>query len=375
MKRLVLWYQKRRRDLPWRKTKDPYKIWVSEILLQQTQVETVKPYYERFLKAFPTVQALAAAREDDVLKAWEGCGYYARARNLHKAAKLVLASGGKLPATQKQLIKLPGIGAYTAAAIASIAFGEAVPVVDGNVERVLARVLCLKNPKFQTPNPKSQSNPPPLSPPRKRRGNRIQTAASKIMRTAVEEKLAPGDVNQAMMEVGATICKPRAVDCPACPLNRECRATLRLADPTVLPIKIATKPTPHFHVTAAIIRKRGKILITKRPSEGLLGGMWEFPGGKQEPGETLEACARREIREELGIEIAVQDQLAKVNHAYSHFRITLHAFNCTHVAGRVRKLGVADYKWVRPEALHEYAFPKADRVIIELLETEEERLL
>ncbi len=356
VKRLVLWYRKRRRDLPWRKTSDPYKIWVSEILLQQTQVETVKPYYERFLKAFPTVQALAAASEDAVLKAWEGCGYYARARNLQKAAKIVAASGGKLPTTQKQLIKLPGIGPYTAAAIASIAFGEAVPVVDGNVERVLSRVGCRK-----TQNSKLKTH--------------LHTDAKKIMRVAVAEELAPGDVNQALMEIGATICRPRAADCPACPLNRECRATLKLKDPTVLPVKSPTKVTPHYHVTAAVIRKRNKILITKRPSNGLLGGLWEFPGGKQEPGETLEACLRREIREELGIEIAVEDQLAKVKHAYSHFRITLHAFTCSHVSGRVQKLGVADYEWVRPQELKEFAFPKADRVILKLLETERERLL
>jgi A/G-specific adenine glycosylase len=356
VKRLVSWYQKRKRDLPWRKTRDPYKIWVSEILLQQTQVTAVQPYYARFLKAFPTVQALATASEDAVLKAWEGCGYYARARNLHKAAKLISESGGKLPTTQKQLVKLPGIGPYTAAAIASIAFGEAASVVDGNVERVLARVLCSKaqNSKFNT---------------------QVSKAADKIMRVAVEQNLAPGDVNQALMEIGATICKPRAADCPACPLNRECRATLRLADPTVLPKKVPARQTPHYQVTAAIIRKNGKILITKRPSEGLLGGLWEFPGGKQEPNESLEECVRREIEEELGIQIAVYDQLAKVNHAYSHFRITLHAFNCTHVSGRAQKLGVADYKWVAPTDLPKYAFPKADRVILDLLETEQERLL
>ena len=341
--------------MPWRRTSDPYKIWVSEILLQQTQVETVKPYYERFIKLFPSVQALAAAKEDQVLKAWEGCGYYARARNLHRAAKLV-AERGEFPVRAEEWRKLPGIGAYTAAAIASIAYGEAVPVVDGNVERVLARVMCWRNSKLEI-------------------RNSSQKAAEKIMRVAVEEKLAPGDVNQALMEIGATICKPRAADCPSCPLNRECRATLRLADPTILPIKTPAKKIPHYDVTAAIIRKGGKMLITKRPSEGLLGGLWEFPGGKREPNESLEACLEREIMEELGIVIRVQDQMAKVKHAYSHFRITLHAFNCTHASGRVQTLGVADYKWVKPEELKEYAFPKADRVILDLLMTEGERLL
>ena len=348
VKQLVLWYQKQRRDLPWRKTKDPYKIWVSEILLQQTQVETVKPYYRRFLKAFPTVQALAAAHLDDVLKAWEGCGYYARARNLHKAARVIVQDGGDFPRTHAQLIKLPGIGPYTAAAIASIASGEAVAVVDGNVERVLARVGKLKtiNQKLKT---------------------QAQATADRIMHTAVRQKFAPGDVNQALMEIGATICRPRSVDCSLCPLNQDCRAFLTLADPTVLPKKAPAKQTPHFDVTAAIIRKNGKILITKRPTDGLLGGLWEFPGGKREPNESLEDCLVREIREELGIKIRVHGLIARVKHAYSHFKITLYAYECTHVSERVKKLGVADYKWVKPEVLAKYAFPKADKVILETL--------
>ena len=317
-------------------------------MLQQTQVETVKPYYERFIRAFPNVTALADAPQDQVLKAWEGAGYYARARNLHRAAKQIVKDSGKLPETRDQLLELPGIGRYTAAAIASIAFGEAVPVVDANVERVLARVICQKR---QTSSVK----------------RKLQLAAESIMRTAVEQKFAPGDVNQAMMELGATICRPRSAECRRCPLKSDCRATRELADPTTIPRKVPAKAIPHYDVTAAIIRKNGKILITKRPSEGLLGGLWEFPGGKREPGETLEACLRREIEEELDIEIHVGKLFMAVKHAYSHFRITLHCFDCTHKSGRVRKLGVADYRWVQPGELSDFAFPKADREILKKL--------
>jgi A/G-specific adenine glycosylase len=350
VKKLVRWYRKHRRDLPWRKTKDPYRIWISEVMLQQTQVETVRPYYQKFLKAFPNVKTLASAPIDCVMKVWEGAGYYARARNLHKAAKEIVRNGGRFPESAKELIRLPGIGSYTAAAVASIAFGEAVPVIDGNVERVLARVICEKG-HVKTHAAAKQ---------------RIQRAAEQIMCTAARY-YAPGDVNQAMMEIGATICKPRRVDCPACPLKTDCRATNELADPTVLPKKAPTKAIPHYDVTAAIIRKRGRILITKRPSKGLLGGLWEFPGGKKESKETLEACLRREIKEELGIEIRVKDLFAKVKHSYSHFRITLYAFDCEHLSGRVQKLGVADYQWVKPQELPQFAFPKADREILNKL--------
>jgi len=350
VRRLIRWYRRHHRDLPWRRSSDPYPIWVSEILLQQTRVETVRPYYERFLKRFPTVHALARAPIADVLKAWEGCGYYARARNLHRAAKEVASMGGNLPRSSEELARLPGIGAYTAAAVASIAFGEPVAVLDGNVKRVLARVL-------NEAGTISDSNTL----------GRLQCAADRVMKTAVEARLAPGDLNQALMELGATICKPRTADCESCPLAKDCRANSRRKDVTVLPRRAPRKQIPHYDIAAAIIRKRGRILITQRPLEGMLGGLWEFPGGKRERGESLEECLKREIREELGIEIEVGSPFHSVNHAYTHFRITLHTFECRQTAGRIRKLDVADYRWVRPAELSQYAFPKADRVILERL--------
>lgn len=296
------------------------------------------------------MQKLAQAPLADVLKAWEGCGYYARARNLHKAAKLVVNSGGKLPAAARKLQELPGIGSYTAAAIASIAHDEAIPVIDGNVKRVLARVL--NESRILSEGKVLQ---------------RLVRAAESIMQTATAEKFSPGDLNQAMMELGAVICRPASADCEICPLSRDCRGHRRRANVTALPKKTATKKLPHYDVAAAIIRKRGRILITQRPASGMLGGLWEFPGGKKETGESLEAAAKREIREELGIDIEVGNLFLSVKHSFTHFKITLHSFDCRHTGGRIRKLGVADFRWVKPGELKNFAFPKADRVIIEKL--------
>jgi A/G-specific adenine glycosylase len=346
LRALVRWYRRCRREMPWRQSPDPYPVWVSEILLQQTQVETVRPYFFRLLRTFPTVEKLAAARVDDVLKAWEGCGYYARARHLHEAARQIVKRSG-FPQTYHDWLRLPGVGRYTAAAIASIAFGEPVAAFDGNVERVMARVLRERRVVNKAPT-----------------SRRLRKAADEILRTAVKAGLSPGDLNQALMELGAKVCRPRRADCPVCPLRGECLAHLSGSDVTMLPRKVPARPFPHHDIGAAIIRRNGRILIAQRPHQGLLGGLWEFPGGKRQGGESLRECVVREIREEMGIEIAVDQPLITVRHAYSHFRITLHAFLCTQVAGRVKKIGVADFRWVKPDELGKFAFPKADQMII-----------
>lgn len=345
------WYRRARRDLPWRRTTDPYRIWVSEILLQQTQAKTAAPYYRRFIRKFPTVRRLAEASLDAVLKAWEGCGYYARARNLHRAAQQVVAESGRFPRTAEQWRRLPGVGRYTAAAISSIACGEPVPVLDGNVERVFSRILnerrAVKSAAVQ---------------------RRLLKTAQTMIDAATAANIAAGDVNQALMELGATVCMPRRADCPRCPLCSACRAYAQRADVTILPRKRAAKPLPHYNIGAALIRRGGKLLITQRPPDGMLGGLWEFPGGKQHAGETLPECVIREIREELGVEIAVGKLFARVRHAYSHFRITLHVYDCRLEHGRLQRIGVADFRWVAPQELDQFAFPKADRVIIERLQ-------
>jgi len=357
LRRLLAWYRTHKRALPWRETGDPYAIWVSEVMLQQTQVATVKPYFKRWMRRFPTITALANASLDEVLKVWEGCGYYARARNLHRAAiQVVNENAGSLPLRAKDLERLPGIGRYTAAAIASIVSGEAVPVLDGNVQRVLSRLLLERRALESAVAQK-----------------RLRKAAESIMALLSPCKDSPGELNQALMELGALVCTPKHPQCLVCPLKSCCLAYHQLADPSKLPHRKKSHALPHHNITAAIIRRHGKVLITQRPHKGLLGGLWEFPGGKQEKGESLEEGITREIREELGIDIAVGDLFAKVNHSYSHFRITLYAFLCTHRRGRVRKLDVADFRWVAPLELQNFAFPKADRVIIQKLLEKESR--
>lgn len=344
--RLLAWYGRHKRDLPWRQTDDPYRIWVAEVMLQQMQVDTVIPYYHRFLEQFPTVEALAESSLDEVLKVWEGMGYYARARNLHAAAQVVVEQfGGNVPHARENLIELPGIGPYTAGAILSIAFGESVPAVDGNVRRVLSWLFAIEKPIDQS-----------------RTQRRLRELAEELVPAD-----APGHFNQALMDLGATICTPRKPACLLCPVADWCEAYQRgLQD--VLPNTTQRKPTPHYDVTAGVIWNRdGQVLIAQRPVDGLLGGLWEFPGGKREPGERLEACLQREIREELDIEISVGEPIASVDHAYTHFRITLHAFHCTHEAGEPQALDCAGWRWVTLDELDGFAFPKVDREIIKML--------
>ncbi len=344
--RLRDWYAIHRRDLPWRRDAgDPYRVWISETLLQQTQVTTVIPYYNRFLARFPSVQALAAAPLDDVLKTWEGAGYYARARNLHRAAQEILARfGGQLPSSVPDLLSLPGIGRYTAGAVASIAFGRAAPVLDGNVIRVLCRYFEIRSD--------------------------VKAAATVRelwdLATALVPPQGAGEYNQALMDLGATICTPHTPDCAACPLKRGCAAR-RLGIQEQLPARQKKRALPHHQIAVAVIRKGNKLLIAKRFARALLGGLWEFPGGHQEKGESLKQCCRREVREELGIEIAVGTEFAVVEHAYSHLRVTLHAFACEYVRGRPQALGCAAWKWVSARELAQYAFPAANRRIIGML--------
>ncbi|HSV98943.1 MAG TPA: A/G-specific adenine glycosylase [Sedimentisphaerales bacterium] len=342
---LQTWYSATARDLPWRRTTDPYAIWLSEIMLQQTRVPTAIPYYERFLRRFPTVSRLARARLDTVLKMWEGLGYYSRARNLHKAAKEIVSRfQGRLPRTKDDLLTLPGVGRYTAGAISSIAFNERAPLVDGNIERVLCRVFRIHG------SPKD--------------------AAIKGRIWSLAEELLPeneaGLFNQALMELGSEICSPRRPHCDKCPLAKSCEARIHKEQES-LPTRSAKKPVPRHTIVVGVIYRAGRILIDKRKPEGLLGGLWEFPGGKVHPRESLQAALRREIREELDIEIEVGKEIATVEHTYSHFHVEIHAFECAHAQGDPRPLACAALKWVRPRDLSRYAFPAANKKIIEIL--------
>lgn len=339
--RLLDWYARHGRSLPWRGSTDPYAVLVSEYMAQQTRVETVIPYYRRWMAQFPTIQTLAAASEDDVLKAWEGLGYYARARNLLKAARVIVDEhNGLIPPDVDTLRGLPGIGLYTAAAVASLAFGADEPALDGNLRRVLARVTAL------------------ALDPRSPAGQQQLTAAAR-------EWLPPGragDFNQALMDLSSQICLPKTPRCAECPLTAFCLAFQhkRQAD---FPVKVKKPAVPVIIVTAGVLRRGRAVLLTKRPADGLLGGLWEFPGGKQEPGESLPECLARELREELGVEVTVGEEIGLFRHAYSHFRVVLHAFACAVVSGEPRPLASDGLAWVGVDRLGEYAMGKIDRMI------------
>ena len=346
---LLAWWDTGHADLPWRSAKDPYAIWMAEVMLQQTQITTVIPYYHRWMARFPTVEILAAASLDEVLKTWEGLGYYSRARNLHAAAQVVVTEyGGRLPEGVEELRKLKGIGRYTAGAIASIAYDRPVPVLDGNVIRVLSRLLDLEDDVTVTQT----------------RNTLWQTAGTLV---PIER---PGAYNQALMELGQTVCVPAVPRCHLCPLSGYCLARAR-GTQLERPVRPPRRKIPHYDVTAGVIwREDGHILIAQRPLDGLLGGLWEFPGGKQEPGETLAEALRREIGEELGIEITVDRYLVTIKHAYTHFRISLHAFHARHINGEPRNLAVAAHAWSTLEDLDRYAFAVTDLKIIEHLRSE-----
>ncbi len=297
-KKLLTWYDSRTREMPWRDHPDPYAVWVSEIMLQQTQVETVKGYFIRFMKAFPTVRALAKAPEQAVLKAWEGLGYYTRARNLQKAAQHVMEQGGILPSTSTGWAALPGIGPYTAAAISSISFGEYVPVVDGNVARVFSRFLEWRD-DFQK------------LPAREKLANWLQSF--------IEKSKRPGDFNQAMMDLGATVCTPRNPQCGICPLQKACVAFAKKMQDE-LPVKPQRKSLPVRQVVAVDVRdKTGRVLFVQRVNEKLLGGLWELPSlGFSDP-ENIEESVRA-ILVHIGLPKGIPVYVGDVEHTFSHFK-------------------------------------------------------
>jgi len=333
------------RKLPWRESHHPYHIWTSEVMLQQTQVKTVIPYFLNFIKRFPTLYDLAKADLETVLKLWEGLGYYARARNFHKAANMVINEReGVIPDDYPSFRKLPGVGDYIGAAVQSIAFGRPLAVVDGNVKRVLARLHQVDTPV----------NKP---------GSHLRFKALAELHLDEHD---PGTFNQAMMELGALICTPKNPGCPICPVSEFCRA--HLSDRVDrFPFRMESKKVPTFHIAVGIVRKKGRLLITRRKLDGLLGGLWEFPGGKINKDETASAACIREIKEETGIIVAIESHLTSIRHAYTHFKIKMDVFYCRHISGDVRLKGPMDYKWIGLSDIEKFAFPKANRKFIPLI--------
>lgn len=350
---LAWWTHHGRHGLPWKLRPDgrgprdgedlcPFRIWVAEVMLQQTQLAVMLPYWERWILAFPTVTALAAASQHQVLLQWQGLGYYSRARRLHQAAARV--AGLPWPQTLEGWQALPGIGRSTAGSILSSAFDLPAPILDGNVRRVLARLLAWPDPP--------------------------QRALTKFWRWSERllDPKRPRAFNQALMDLGATVCTPRQPRCDACPWRPHC-AAYAAGDPARYPVKDASPPLP-FQVigVGVVLDAAGRVLIDQRLEEGLLGGLWEFPGGKQEPGELIGATITRELREELAIEVEVGEELIRLDHAYSHKRLRFIVHLCHWRAGDPQPLASQQVRWVDPAQLASFPFPAANARIIAALQ-------
>jgi len=349
---LLRWYDSNKRDLPWRRTRDPYAIWISEAMLQQTRVETVIPYWERFLETFPTVEALAEADLDDVYAVWTGLGYYSRARNLkHAAGTIVAEHGGRLPDTADGLETLKGIGRYTAGAVASIAFDREAPLVDGNVIRVFARLLGIREDSAAKPVV-----------------DRMWTEAAALVKGE-----RPGELNQALMELGATLCTPRNPLCLACPVREACDAHAA-GDAESLPIKKKKTKQAKMRAVAAWLERDGKVLVVRRPEEGLMAGLWELPGGEIGPGDEPKEELARVLREAVGLEILGAEAVGAIEHLFTHRRLTLDVFRARlRPAGRVRRTGYVAHRWVAPSTVLDLAHAGPTRKALALLGETDER--
>jgi len=338
--RLLAWYRQNCRDLPWRGEDNPYAVWVSEIMLQQTRVETVIPYFEKWMRIFPTVEDLARASEHDVLNAWEGLGYYSRARNLHKAAKILVAEyNGQLPQDLNALRALPGIGRYTVGAIASIAFGMDEPALDGNLRRVYTRLFDVSEYADSSSGEKTLWG----------------LAAQNL------PKGGAGDFNQALMDLGALICLPRNPSCQVCPLIGDCQSHEN-GTQEQRPVLKPKKEVPRHVHAAGVILNKGKVLLVQRPRDGLLGGMWEFPNGRVEgdPARHLESALDMDYR----IKVKKGKEIGVVKHAYTHFKVTEHVFRCDLISLSAN----GNMRWVDLKELKDYPMGKIDRQIARMLD-------
>ena len=337
---LLRWFEKNGRDLPWRKTRDPYAIWVSEIVLQQTRVPTAIPYYKRFLENFPTVRHLAKADLSSVLKIWEGLGYYTRARNLHRAAQFILNRfGGRVPDNPEDLLSLPGIGRYTAGAILSIAHNKDAPILDGNVKRVLSRIFAVS-------------------------GDPRQTETESLLWSLSESLVPTGHAsafNQGLMDLGSTICTPRDPRCPECPLGSLCKGKAS-GNPEQYPSKMTRKAIPHIVAVAALIRKGGRVLLRQRPPRGLLGGLWEFPNWKTEGQNDLKRALKSCLKKERDLVAEVGKIAGTFHQTFSHFKLTLHVYPCHVVSGSTKG------KWVLIKDLPLFPMSRIHRRIAQSLE-------
>ena len=335
---LLQWFDGRSRDIPWRGSRDPYAILVAEVMAQQTRLRTAIPFHRRFMARFPDVRALAAADEDEVLKLWEGLGYYARARNLRRAARVVVAEhGGRFPEDARSLRRLPGIGPYTAGALASLAFGHSEPAIDGNARRVLCRLHDIA-----VPTPAS-----------------LDGHARSLL---AEAPPRPAALNQALMDLGSEVCTPRRPRCDACPLSDRCLARRRGTIELRPPARPRSRPPERCEV-AAVVRREGRILVLRRPADGLLGGLWDFPCVPLPASGTPRAALSAGLRGTFGLDCRVGDEIRRVTHTFSHFRLRLAVHAASWRGGRIGSRHV--HRWATPDDLARLAFPVYQRRLID----------
>lgn len=337
---LLKWYKSENISLPWRGETDLYKIWLSEVMLQQTQVSTVIPYYKKWLSKFPTILSVAQANEEDILKYWEGLGYYSRARNFQFSCKEIIKNhDGKVPEDSKEFLELKGVGEYIYTAVHSIGLNKNIPVIDGNVKRVVARFLGLKN----------EIN------------SEKKNIKSFLENEMIEVKI-PGDFNQAMMDLGRTVCKPKNMDCLNCPLNSNCIAYKNnLMD--LIPVKMKKKKIPHYKMVVGIVEKDEKILLCKRNKNGLLGGMWELPMGKMKMEETQDSAIKR-VMNDFGIKLNAENFLGKAKHTYSHFSIEQNGYICDYKSGDIVSEYHSEYRWVTLDEKSKFPIHTASHKIL-----------
>ena len=341
-RKLYRWYRSHFRRLPWRDSRSPYKIWVSEVMLQQTTVQAVLPYYQEWLRVFSDIESLSRAPLQKVLKTWEGLGYYQRARNMHRASKIIMKIyKGQIPPDYTALLRLPGFGPYISSAVLSFSFDMPYPVIDANVRRILMRMMRLQ----KNANPQND----------------------KILIQHLTPFLPQGNMslfNQAMMELGALVCKPKNPRCLLCPIIDFCLA-YQAGEQEIIP-RPQKRKYHKIETVIGIIKKQNRILIQKRPSHGLLADLWEFPGGKRKKGEELTQTLHREIKEELGAEVLKEKSLTKVAHAYTQFQVTLYAYECT--LKDKPKLKKNIHRWVTLKGMHKFPMPSGSVKIVRFLE-------
>ena len=338
---LIYWYNNNKRALPFRLTNDPYKIWISEIMLQQTQMKTVIPFYERWVNRLPTIETVARTNIDFLLKLWEGLGYYRRCQNFYQASKIVVNDyKGVVPSDYESFIGLPGVGDYTAGAVLSISFGIPIPAIDGNVKRVMARLYGFKH----------------LT---RHNGAIIYKAISSTLKN-----VNPSEFNQGLMELGALVCTSESQKCFKCPVSKDCKA-YQSGNPTNYPKKKVKRAIPHFNVVTAIIWRGDTFYIQKRSEDKMLGGLWEFPGGKVENGETLESALLRELKEECNFNARILKKATSIKHRYSHYSITMHCYYCEEKNDKI--VSITSSNWIKKNQISQYSFPKANHKIFNFL--------